>query len=218
MKRKRANKDRKNAFDKASWSNHSRKERRKKTKKSASGGRPSTPPQFQTQHEDTASGNQSELQPDQDCTNIPVPATGKVDAQTQTRQNIENKETQTEPIGHNSCHTQTESDPTCEATIQGQGNTENVSPKTNDEKNADNSVSTPPDPAGNKKEGTTPPSTCDEAMQEEHIKNKKEGQAGKEAQDSSNPKSTETKSKSYADVTSGKDSKEKNNQAAEGQR
>lgn len=204
MKRKKTNKE-------------TRKERRKKTKKSASGGRTSTPAQVQSQNEDTASSNQSELQPDQDCASSPVPETGKVNAQTQTSRNINNRETQTESISHKSCHTQTESDPRSEATIQGQGNAENDSPKTNEEKGADNSVSTPPDPGGDKKEGTTTPSHCDEVMQEEDIKSKKGEQTGKDPQDSSNAKSTETKPMSYAQAASGKDSKEKNNQTVAGQ-
>lgn len=218
MKRKRTKKDRKQALDKESWSDDRRKERRKKTKKSASGGRSSSPPQFQSQHEDTviAPRSQSELQP-QDCASIPVPVTGKVNAQTQTTRNTKNRHTQTESINHNSCHTQTESDPRCEATIQGQKNTENVSPKTNEEKGADDSVPTPPDPGGDEKEGTTTPSSCEEVMKEEDIKNKKGKQTGKDPQDSSNPKSTETKPKSYAEAASGKDSKEKTNQTAAGQ-
>lgn len=218
MKRKRTNKDRKKAFDKLSWSNDSRKQRRKKTKKSASGGGPSSPPQTQSQDEDTvaASMNQCELQPDQDHASIPVTATRKVDAQTQTQQIIKHRETQTESISSNSRHTQTESDPRCETTVQGQGNTENDSPKTNEEKKADDLVSAPPDPGGDENKGTTTPSDCDAEMQED-VKSREEEQTGKDPKVSSNPKSKETKLKSYAEVASSKDSKDKTNQTAAGQ-
>ncbi|XP_053366887.1 E3 ubiquitin-protein ligase rnf213-beta isoform X1 [Clarias gariepinus] len=216
MKRKRQNKDRKKGLDRSSWRNNPRNERRKKTKKSASGDSTSSPPHFQSQNEDTinASRNQSEFQPDQDCVSIPVLATGKMEAQTQTRRNLKNKVTQTESIRHKSCHTQTESDPGCEAQIQAQGSTENDSPKTNEQIDADNSVSTPPDPGGDQKKGTATPSNCDEIMQGEDIKNKKKEQKDESSQDTSNPRSKETKPRSYAEAASDKDSKEKTGQSA----
>lgn len=215
MKKKRGNKDKKKALDKESWSNEPRQKRRKKTKKSASDGRASSPPQAQSQHEDTvtASSNQSELQPDQDHASIPVSPTGKADAQTQTRRNVKNRETQTESISHNS-HTQTESDSRCEATLQGQENTDNNSPKTNEEKGTDKSASRPPDPEGDKQEKNTTPSNCDKVTQEVDIKNKITEQMGKDPQDSFNPKLTESKQKSYAEAASNKDSREKINQTA----
>ncbi|KAK3529115.1 hypothetical protein QTP70_016547 [Hemibagrus guttatus] len=211
MKRKRNKKDKKKAFDKAS---NSTKERQKKSKKSASGGRASSPPQIQSQNEDTltASSNQSELQHVEDCASIPPPATGKADAQTQTIWDVKHKNTQTEDISHSSCHTQPESDPRCEATIQAQENTENDSLTTNEEKAADDSMATPSDPDGDKNKGTTTPSKCDAATKEEGIKDKKGEQIGKDSLDAS--KSTETKPKSYAEAASSKDSKDKKNQRA----
>ncbi|XP_058262202.1 E3 ubiquitin-protein ligase rnf213-beta isoform X1 [Hemibagrus wyckioides] len=224
MTRKRTNKDRKKAFDKARWSNNSKKERWKKSKKSASGGRTSSPPQIQSQNEDTVavSSNQSELQHVEECTSIPLPATGKADAQTQTRCNVKHKYIQTVAISHRSRHTQTESDPRCEATIQGLGNTENDSPTTNEEEAADDSMATPPNPGEDKKKGTTTPSKSDAVMKEEDIKNKNAEQTGKDSLDASKstetkPTSTETKPKSYAEATSSKDSKDKKNQTAAAQ-
>ncbi|XP_060751752.1 E3 ubiquitin-protein ligase rnf213-beta isoform X2 [Tachysurus vachellii] len=216
MKNKKTKNDKKKVFNKASWSNKSRKEQKKRTKKSASGDRTSSASQIQSQNEDTvtASGNQSELQPGQDCPSVPSPATGKVNAQTQTRRSIKNKVTQTESISHRSCHTQTESDPISEATIQGQENAENDSHKTNEEKAADDSVAAPADPGGDKKKGTT--SICDEEMQEDDINIKKGEQVGDDSQDA--PKSTDIKTKSYAEAASSKDSKDKKNQTSAGQK
>lgn len=211
MTRKRTKKDRKKKSN-GRW---------KKSKKSASGGRTSPPPQIQSQSEDTvaASSNQSDLQHVEECTSIPLPATGKADAQTQTRCNVIHKNIQTEAISLRSCHTQTESDPRCEATIQGLGNTENDSPTTNEEKAADDLMATPPDPGEDKKKGTTTPSKSDAVMKEEDIKNKNGEQTGKDSLDVSrstetNPMSTETKPKSHAEATSSKDSKDKKNQTA----
>lgn len=216
MKRKRGNKDKKKALDKESWSNMPRQQRRKKTKKLASDGRTSSPPQAQSQPDSsvTASSNLRELQPDQDHASILVSPTGKADAQTQTRRNVKNRETQTKSISYNSCHTQTESDSRCEATIQDQENTHNKSQKANEEKGSDQSVSRPPDPEGDTQEKNTTPSNCDAVMQEADIKNKITEQMGKDPQDSFNPKLTESKQKSYAEAASNKDSRETINQTA----
>ncbi|XP_047673206.1 E3 ubiquitin-protein ligase rnf213-beta isoform X2 [Tachysurus fulvidraco] len=217
MKNKKTKNDKKKASNKASLSNKSRK-KQKKTKKSASGDRTSSASQIQSQNEDpfTASGNQSELQSVQDCPSVPLPATGKANAQTQTKCSMKNKVTQTESTSHSSCHTQTESDPISEAKIQCQENAENDSHKTNEEKAADDSMAAPADPGGDKKKGMTTTSICDEVMQEDDINIKKGEQAGEDSQDA--PKSTDIKTKSYAEAASSKDSKDKKNQTAAGQK
>lgn len=192
--------------------------KKKNNKKSASGDRTSSASQIQSQNEDpvTASGNQSELQPVQDCPSVPLPVTRKANAQTQTRCSMKNKVTQTKSISHSSCHTQTELDPISEASIQCQENAENDSHKTNEEKAADDSMAASADPGGDKKKGTTTPSICDEVMQEDDINIKKGEQAGEDSQDA--PKSTDIKTKSYAEAASSKDSKDKKNQTAAGQK
>lgn len=209
---KRTKKDRKKVFDEKSWGNNHRNERRRRTKKSARGGRTSTPDQLQSQNQDTVTSsiNHSEVQPAQNCTSIPVSMTEKADAQTQTRCNTKHANTQTESISHQSCHTQTESDPKCEATVQVQENSYNDSPKMNKEKT--DSGATVSDPGGEKKKDTPTPSNCDAVMQEEDVKTKKEGQG---EQDSS--KSTDT-IKSYAEAASCKDLKDENNQTVAGQK